>query len=81
MKHQTNDPRMRALIARLLATCEWKLQPKGGRKHAKLVHASGRTLPYPTSGSDYRGFLNFRSTLKRLLKEIEDESKSKPGLD
>ena len=55
----------------------FKLQRSSG-KHEIWKHESGAQVPAPKSGSDRRGFLNFRRDLKRALRNSQVELPTKP---
>lgn len=43
-----------------------ELKIEQGSKHAKLVRSDGRTFPVPSSPSDHRAILNFKSQVRRF---------------
>ena len=55
----------------------FKLDRTSG-KHEIWKHESGAQVPAPKSGSDRRGFLNFRRDLKRALRNKQVELPTKP---
>ena len=55
----------------------FKLERSSG-KHEIWKHESGAQVPAPKSGSDRRGFLNFRRDLKRALRNSQVELPTKP---
>ena len=55
----------------------FKLERSSG-KHEIWKHESGAQVPAPKTGSDRRGFLNFRRDLKRALRNAQVELPTKP---
>lgn len=57
------------IINPFLESGELKLEQ--GTKHAKLVRSDGRKFPIPGSPSDRRGFLNFKSDVRKFAMGLQ----------
>lgn len=63
MNYYSKDKEIAATVRRKLAE-GW--QYMAGKKHGKLIAPNGKKLPVPSTPSDWRASLNFKSDVRRI---------------